>query len=71
MQWDDLKKNWATQSKSFKTRWAKLTETDLKEIAGKRDELVKRLQKHYPSEKTKLDHQVDDFVKGLTKTAKV
>jgi len=65
MLWNDIQKDWKLLSKKFKTKWSKLTDADLTAIAGKRDELVKRLVNYYKIDKVKLEKEVDDFVKAL------
>lgn len=65
MLWADIHKDWKNVSKKFKTKWPKLTDADLTAIAGKRDELVKRLVQHYKTDKAKLEREVEDFVKTL------
>jgi len=65
MLWTEIQKEWKVLSKQFKTKWSKLTDADLTAIAGKRDELVKRLVQHYKTDKVKLEKEVDDFIKNL------
>lgn len=65
MLWNDIQKDWKSVSKQFKTKWSKLTDADLTAVAGKRDELVKRLVSLYKGDKAKLEKEVDDFVKTI------
>ena len=65
MQWNEIQKDWKAVSKSFQSKWPKLNDADLSGIAGKRDELVNRLGKHYTTDKAKLGKEVDEFVKTL------
>ncbi len=69
MQWTEIQKDWKNVSKKMKTKWSKLTDADITAIAGKQDELVSRLGKHYKTDKVKLTKEVDDFIKTL-KTVK-
>lgn len=66
MLWADIHKDWKNVSKKFKAKWSKLTDADLMAIAGKRDELIKRLYGYYKTDKVKLEKEVDDFIKTLT-----
>ena len=65
MLWTEIQKDWKGLSKKFKTKWSKLTDADLTAIAGKRDELVKRLVQHYKTDKAKIEKEVDDFIKTI------
>jgi len=65
MQWTEIQKDWKSISNKFKTKWSKLTDTDITAIAGKRDELISRLAKYYKTDKTKLEKEVEDFIKNI------
>lgn len=65
MQWIDIEKDWKNVSKKFQTKWPKLTDADIKAIAGKRLELMNRLGKYYKTDKVKLEKEVDEFMKTL------
>jgi uncharacterized protein YjbJ (UPF0337 family) len=65
MQWNQLGSEWSKVQAQFRTRWAKLTDDDLKAIAGKKDELIARIQKTYGIEKSKAEKEAEDFVKKL------
>jgi uncharacterized protein YjbJ (UPF0337 family) len=65
MQWTELKTNWKDLQGKFKTRWTKLTDADLTAIAGKREELIKKLHNYYKTDEVKLGKEVDEFIKTL------
>jgi len=65
MQWNEVSKGWKDLKASFKGHWPKLDDADLTAIAGKRDELIERLHKHYKTEKGQLGKDVDAFIKTL------
>lgn len=65
MQWTEIQKDWKSVSNKFKTKWSKLTDSDITAIAGKRDELVNRIMKYYKTDKTKLEKEVDAFIKNI------
>lgn len=71
MNWTDVKTNWKDVKKNFQTKWSKLTDADLTKIAGKREELLPILKKHYAKDEVKLGKEVDDFIQTLKKPAKV
>lgn len=65
MKWQDVQSNWKDVRSEFHTKWPKLTDADLNAISGKRDELVKRLQKHYTMDAERAKKVAEDFVKTL------
>ena len=65
MEWTQVSKDWAKIQSKFTTQWSKLSETDLKAIAGKRDELVHRLEQHYTMDKKVAQKDADAFVEKL------
>jgi uncharacterized protein YjbJ (UPF0337 family) len=42
-------------------KWGKLTDDDLEVIAGKRDQLVGRLQQRYGYSKEEADREIDSW----------
>jgi uncharacterized protein YjbJ (UPF0337 family) len=44
MNWDQIEGNWKQLKGTVKERWGKLTNNDLDVIAGKRDQLLAKLQ---------------------------
>jgi uncharacterized protein YjbJ (UPF0337 family) len=65
MNWDQIKGNWKQFTGRVKQKWGKLTDDDLTTIAGKRDELVGKLQERYGIEKDKAERELDDFTRSL------
>jgi uncharacterized protein YjbJ (UPF0337 family) len=65
MNWDVLKGNWKQFTGKVKQKWGKLTDDDLTAIAGKRDELVGRLQQRYGYEKDQAERELDAFTRSL------
>jgi len=61
MDWDQVKGKWKQMKGSAKTRWGKLTDDDLDVIAGKRDQLIGRIQERYGIAKDEAQHQVDEW----------
>ena len=47
MSWQQVEGNWRQFVGEVKQRWAKLTDSDLKECQGNRDKLVGKLQELY------------------------
>jgi uncharacterized protein YjbJ (UPF0337 family) len=65
MNWDQVKGNWKQVTGKVKEKWGKLTDDDLTSIAGKRDQLVGKLQERYGYEKTRAEQELDDFARAL------
>jgi uncharacterized protein YjbJ (UPF0337 family) len=65
MNWDKVKGNWKQFTGRVKQKWGKLTDDDLTTIAGKRDELLGKIQERYGIEKDKAERELDDFTRSL------
>lgn len=61
MNWDRIEGNWKEMMGKAKQQWSKLTDDDLSYIAGRRDELSGRLQKHYGYAKDEAEREIDDW----------
>jgi len=61
MNWDRIEGNWKQMTGKVKEGWGKLTENDITTIAGKRDQLVGRIQERYGIAKDEADRQVKDW----------
>jgi uncharacterized protein YjbJ (UPF0337 family) len=59
MNWDRIEGNWKQFSGKVKQQWGKLTDDDIDVIAGKRDELVGKIQEQYGIKKDEAEQQVD------------
>ena len=62
MNWDRIEGNWKEFKGKAKQQWGKLTDDDLDVIAGKRQELEGRLQKHYGYAKDKAQSEIDNWL---------
>ncbi len=61
MNWDQVKGNWTQFKGQAKQQWGKLTDDDLTEIDGQREELLGRLQSAYGYEKEQAEEEVERF----------
>lgn len=66
MNWDEIKGDWKTFAGKVKTQWGKLTDDDLTQINGKREELSGRLQSHYGHSKERAEEHIDKFLKSIS-----
>jgi uncharacterized protein YjbJ (UPF0337 family) len=61
MNWDQVEAKWKQFSGAMKMKWAKLTDDDLKFIAGKKDQLIGKLQERYGISKEEAQDQVEKW----------
>lgn len=61
MNWDQVKGNWKQFTGKAKENWGKLTDDDLQVVAGKRDQLIGKVQERYGIAKEEAEKQVDDW----------
>ena len=62
MNWDRIEGNWNQMTGAVKSQWGDLTDDDLTEAAGERDQLVGKIQARYGVAKDEAERQVDGFV---------
>src|SRR5947207_13730505 len=67
MNWDTIRGNWKQWTGKMKSKWRKLTDDDWTTIAGKRDELLGKIQQRYGYQKDQAEKEVDDFLRTLDK----
>jgi uncharacterized protein YjbJ (UPF0337 family) len=58
---DRLQGNWKQVKGKIKEQWGKLTDDDLDVIAGKRDQLLGRIQERHGIAKDEAELQVETF----------
>jgi uncharacterized protein YjbJ (UPF0337 family) len=62
MNWTQLEGQWHQLTGQIKSEWAKLTDDDLKNAAGKKDLLIGRLQERYGIMKEEAEAQLDKWL---------
>lgn len=65
MNWDEIKGNWKQVTGQVKSQWGKLTDDDLQQIDGKREELAGRLQVRYGHSKEEVEKKIDEFLSKI------
>ena len=65
MTWDRIEGNWQQFKGSARQEWSALSEAQLDAIAGRRDELVGRIQEAYGMGKAEAEKQIADWQAGL------
>lgn len=66
MNWDRIEGQWSQLKGDLKSKWAKLTDDDLSNMAGKKDQLVGKLQERYGVMKDEAERQVDEWIAKLS-----
>ena len=61
MNWDVIKGDWMQFKGQVKEQWGKLTDDNLDQIAGKRDQLAGKVQEAYGVTKDQAELQVKAF----------
>ena len=65
MNWSQIEGRWDQLAGQVKSQWGKLTDDDLKNIAGKRQQLVGKLQERYGVIKEDIEKQVNAWLDGV------
>ena len=61
MNWDTIEGNWKQLKGKVREEWGDLTDDDYQHIAGRRDQLVGKIQERYGIAKVEAERQVDEF----------
>jgi len=62
--WEKMKGSWSQTKGAVKEQWGKLTDDDLLEIEGRRDQLVGKVQTRYGITREEAERQVGAFEKS-------
>jgi uncharacterized protein YjbJ (UPF0337 family) len=63
---DKIVGEWHKLKGQLKQKWGKLTDDDLTQINGKREELLGRLQSRYGYAKDKAEEELSSFEKSIS-----
>jgi uncharacterized protein YjbJ (UPF0337 family) len=61
MNWDRIEGNWTQLKGNVIEQWGKLTHDDVDKIAGKRDQLLGKIQENYGISSEAAEHQVKEW----------
>jgi uncharacterized protein YjbJ (UPF0337 family) len=64
MNWDQVEGQWKQIKGSAKEKWGKLTDDDLDVIAGKKDQLLGKLQQRYGIQRDEARKQAEQWCKA-------
>jgi uncharacterized protein YjbJ (UPF0337 family) len=65
MNWDQVEGHWKQLKGKVKQKWGKLTDDDVDVIAGRRDELIGKIQERYGIAREQAERQLDEFTAQL------
>ena len=68
MNWDRIEGDWKQFTGNIKEQWAKLTDDQLDVIAGKRDQLLGKIQETYGITREETEKQVFAWQSRLKET---
>lgn len=61
MNWEEVEGKWKQLKGLVKEKWGKLTDDDLDIIAGKKEQLVGRIQQRYGITKEEAETQIENW----------
>lgn len=62
---DVMEGKWKQIKGQVRERWGRLTDDELDEIRGQREQLVGKVQEHYGKSKQEAEREVDEFFDEL------
>lgn len=65
MNWTQIEGQWHQLAGHVKSRWGKLTDDDVKNVAGKKEQLAGKIQELYGIVKEDAEKQVDEWLAKL------
>jgi uncharacterized protein YjbJ (UPF0337 family) len=64
MDWNRIEGNWKSTKGKIKEKWGQLTDDDIAQINGQRDQLEGKIQERYGLAKDAVRKNVDDWLKS-------
>ena len=61
MNWDAVKGNWKEFTGKVREQWGELTDDDVEQVKGDRDQLAGKIQARYGVTKEEAHNQVDEW----------
>lgn len=62
MNWTQIEGQWHQITGQVESKWAKLTDDDVQNVGGKKDQLVGKLEERYGILKEEAEKQVDEWI---------
>ena len=70
MDWEQVESRWKQLMRSAKENWSKLSDDDLEQISGKREQLAVKIQETYGITRREAEKQVWDWGKTVEHVSK-
>jgi uncharacterized protein YjbJ (UPF0337 family) len=70
MNWEQVESRWKLLMDSAKENWNKLSDDDLRQISGKREQLAVKIQEAYGITRREAEKQVWDWGKSVEHVSK-
>jgi len=61
MNWDQIEGKWKEMKGKARSQWAELTDDEMDQIGGRREQLIGKLQQKYGMARDKAEKEVDDW----------
>jgi uncharacterized protein YjbJ (UPF0337 family) len=68
MKWSEIQSHWPELRARVRRHWFHLTEADVEQMSGGRDDLVERVQERYGFSRTEAEKEVDAWAFFLAVT---
>jgi uncharacterized protein YjbJ (UPF0337 family) len=65
MNWDLMEGQWKEFKGKVRSQWGKLTDDDVEAVAGKKDQLIGRLQQRYGIKRDEAESEIDAWIKNF------
>jgi uncharacterized protein YjbJ (UPF0337 family) len=62
MNWEIIEGQWKQLKGRAKQTWSKLTDDDMANLSGKREELAGKIQERYGIKKDEAERQIDEWI---------
>jgi len=59
---DTMQGNWKQLKGKARQQWGRLTDDDVEQVKGQREELAGKLQERYGIARDEAERQIDDFI---------
>lgn len=66
MNWDRIQGSWKSVTGQAREQWGKLTDDDFNIVAGRREQLVGKIQERYGIAKDAAEKQIDEWQRKAT-----
>jgi uncharacterized protein YjbJ (UPF0337 family) len=66
MNWDQVEGQWSQVKGRLKSKWSKLTDDDLKNLSGKKEALIGKIQERYGIMKDEAEKQLDEWISEIS-----